>query len=79
MTAQRDETGAVQPDFRPVLLEALRVRLLAVSQACDLAESEVRHVVDDEVYVSVGLIRNALNTPLRSRTSPGSADGGEQP
>ena len=32
----------------------------AVEAACDLAEAEGRHVVDDEVYVSVGLIRNAV-------------------
>lgn len=35
--------------------------LAAVTAACDLAESEARHVVGDEVYVSVGAIRNALN------------------
>ena len=58
-------------DIDQVLTEIVEARLMpatpnpaqtAVSAACDLAEAEARHVVDDEAYVAVGLIRNAINS-----------------
>lgn len=62
-------------DFRAAITRGLEVRFKAVLAACELAEAEARHVVDDEVYVSVGLIRNALRTShLGPVTSPGQAD-----
>lgn len=62
-SAPVDEEGQDEPEFGTASIQTLRTRLAAVSAACDRAEAEARHVVDDEVYVSVGLIRNALNGP----------------
>lgn len=61
------EIEQVEPDFRPAIIRGLEARFKAVLAACELAEAEARHVVDDEVYVSVGLIRNALRTPTPLR------------
>lgn len=41
----------------------IATRLSPIVAALDLADAEAQHVVDDEVYVAVGLVRNALNGP----------------
>ncbi len=67
-SAESDHPG---PDFRPAIIRGLEARFKAVLAACELAEAEARHVVDDEVYVSVGLIRNALRAQSEDH-KPGS-------
>lgn len=64
------ETILRDRDFRAAITRGLEARFKAVLAALELAEAEARHVVNDEHYVSVGLIRNALGTPYSPGQTP---------